>query len=140
MHNAKPFLDKDSILSLYFSYIHSYINCTDLGWASTHNTNLKKIYSQQKYALRISYNNDRYCNTKELFRSFSELNAYKLNLLNTFIFKHKIKTETGPAVFHTTFNIPFHSYPTRFSSVNYSKPKTRLRKSKLQIFIEGPVI
>ena len=37
---------------------------------------------------------------------------------------HKIKTETDPAAFHTTFKIPAHSYPARFSSVNYSKPET----------------
>ena len=36
MDKANPFLDKDSLLSLYFSYIHSYINYTNLAWASTH--------------------------------------------------------------------------------------------------------
>ena len=48
MYKAKPFLDKDSLLSLYFSGIHSYINYANLAWASTQETNLKKIYSQQK--------------------------------------------------------------------------------------------
>ena len=46
MYKAKPFLDKDSLLSLYFSYIHSYINYANLTWASSHKTNLKKIHSQ----------------------------------------------------------------------------------------------
>ena len=31
-----------------------------------------------------------------------------------------------------------HSYPTRFSSVNCNKRKTRLRKSRLRISIRGP--
>ena len=86
MHKAKPFLDKDSLLSLYFSYIHSYINYVNLVWASTHKTNLKKIHSQQKHALRIVYNKDRYYRAKELFSSCNVLNVYKLNLLNTCIF------------------------------------------------------
>ena len=30
MYKTKPFLDKDSLLSLYFSYIHSYINYANL--------------------------------------------------------------------------------------------------------------
>ena len=47
MCKTKLFLDKDSLLSLYFSYIHSYINYANLAWASTHKTNLKKIHSQQ---------------------------------------------------------------------------------------------
>ena len=41
MYKAGPSLDKDSVLSLYFSYIHSYIYCVNLAWASTHTTNLK---------------------------------------------------------------------------------------------------
>ena len=69
MYRAKPFLDTDSLLSLYFSYIHSYINYANLAWTSTHKTNLKKIHSQQKHALRIVYNKGRYYHTKELFRS-----------------------------------------------------------------------
>ena len=105
-----------------------------------HKTNLKKIYSQQKHALRIVYNKDRFYHTEELFRSCNVLNVYKLNSLNASIFMHKTKTETGPAAFHTTFKILSHSYPTRFSSANYSKLKTRLRKSSYRISVRGPAI
>ena len=133
MYKAKHFLDKDSLLSLYFSYIHLYINYANLAWASTHKTNLKKIHSQQRHVLRIVYNKDRYYHTKEPFRSCNVLNVYKLNLLNTSIIIHKRKTGTGPAAFHKTFQVSPHSYPTRFTSVHYSKPKTRLRKGRFQI-------
>ena len=51
---------------------------------------------------------------------------------------HKIKNGTGPEAFHTTFKTSSHSYPTRFSSVNHNKPKTRLRKSRFRISIGGP--
>ena len=119
MYKAKPFLDKDSLLSLCFSDIHSYTNYANLAWASTHKTNLKKIHSQQKRALKILYNKDRYYHTKERFSSCNVLNVYKLNLLNTSIFMHKIINGTGPAVFHTTFKMPSHSYWAR----NCSKPK-----------------
>ena len=89
MYKAKPLLDKNSLLSLYFSYIHSYINYTNLAWASVHKTNLKKIHSLQKHALRIEYNKDRYYHKKELFKSCNALNVCKLNLLNTSIFMLK---------------------------------------------------
>ena len=55
INKAKPFLDKDSLLPVYFSYIHSYINYVNLAWASSHKVNLKKIYSQQKHVLRIVF-------------------------------------------------------------------------------------
>ena len=53
---------------------------------------------------------------------------------------NKIKTGTGPAALHATFKILSVSYSTRFSSVNYSKPKTRLRKSRFRISLRGPAI
>ena len=52
----------------------------------------------------------------------------------------QIKTGTGPAAFHTTFKMSTHSYPTRFSSMNYSKPKIRPRKSRFRISIRDPAI
>ena len=138
MYKAKPFLDKNSLLSLHLSYIHSYINYASLAWARTHKTNLRKIHNQQKHVLRIVYNKDRYYHTKELFTSCNLMNVSKLNLLNTSIFMNKVKNGTGPTAFHTTFKIPSHSYPTGFLSVNYTKPKTRLRKSRFRISIRGP--
>ena len=53
---------------------------------------------------------------------------------------HKIKTGTGTAAFHTTFKLPSYSYPTRFTSLNYSKPKTRLRKIRFEISMRSPAI
>ena len=37
MHRAKTNLNKDSLLALYFSYIHSYINYASFVWRSTQN-------------------------------------------------------------------------------------------------------
>ena len=56
LFKARPFLNKKSLLSLYYSYIHSYINYGSVSWGSTCRANLKKINSQQKHALRIIFN------------------------------------------------------------------------------------
>ena len=53
LYKAKSYIDKHSLLSLYHSYIHSYINYGNIAWGSTTKTNIKKIYSQQKHAVRI---------------------------------------------------------------------------------------
>ena len=45
MYRAKPFLDKDILLALYYSYIHSYLNHANLAWGSTYLTNLKNLSS-----------------------------------------------------------------------------------------------
>ena len=43
------------------------------------------------------------------------------------------KTRTEPTAFDTIFEILSHLYPMCFSSINYSKPKARLRKCRFQI-------
>ena len=52
----------------------------------------------------------------------------------------EIKNGTGPAAFYTTFKMPPHPCPTRFSRANYSNTKSRLRKNRFQISTRGPAI
>ena len=96
MYRAKPFLDKESMLALYYSYIHSYLN---YAWGSTYLTNLKKLRSQQKHAIRIVHNKTKFEHTKELFKSASVLNLCKLNILSIAVFMHRVHTKTSPSVF-----------------------------------------
>ena len=50
---AKPFLGKHSLLELYCSYIHTYLNYANLSWGSTNRTNLKKLLIQQKHSIEL---------------------------------------------------------------------------------------
>ena len=54
MYRAKPFLDKKSLLDLYYSYIHSYLHYTNLAWDSAYQKNLKKLHNQEKSVIRMS--------------------------------------------------------------------------------------
>ena len=95
MHRGKPFLDKKSLLALYYSYIHSYLNYANLAWGSTFLTNLQKLRSQQKDAIRIVYNKTKFEHTKKLFKSANVLNFYKLNILSIAPFLHRVHTKTS---------------------------------------------
>ena len=53
LYKAEPFLERNVLLALYYSYIQTYINYANIAWGSTCRTNLKKINSQQKHAIRI---------------------------------------------------------------------------------------
>ena len=139
-YKAKPYLNKDSLLALYFSYIHSYINYANLVWRSTHRTYLLKINIQQKHALRLIHNKNRFYHSTELFEPCEILNVYELNLLNTVVFMHKIKSRTAPSSFLEKSEQPSHSYSTHFLSGNYRKPQIKLRKCRFRISIRGPAI
>ena len=78
MYKAKSFLDKKSLLSLYYSCMHSYINYANLGWGSIYRTNLKIQRSEQKLAIRITCNKTKFEYTKEFFKSTNVPNLYDL--------------------------------------------------------------
>ena len=67
LYKARDYLSKETMLSLYYDYIHTYINYANLAWASTIKTNLKKIHCQQKHAIRIIFRKDKFSHTKDLF-------------------------------------------------------------------------
>ena len=137
IYRAKPFLDKESLLVLYYSYIHSYLNYVNLAWGSTYLTNLKKLRSQQKHAIRIVHNKTIFEHTKELFKSASVLNLHKLNMLIIAVFMHRVYTKTSPPVFTGSFQGISHPYSIRSSTLNFLKPKLKLTKTKYKILIRG---
>ena len=137
MYRAKPFLGKHSLLTLHYSYIHTYLNYANLSWASTNRTNLKKLLSQQNHAIRTVNNKTRFEHTKELFNSQKILNKYKLNILKPTIFTHKVYNETAPATFFEIFQKVSHTYQTGFLKLCYKMPKTNLARCKYRISSRG---
>ena len=59
LNRASYFLNEHSLKTIYFSYIHSYLNYANIAWASTYVTKLKKINLLQKRAVRFVFNEDR---------------------------------------------------------------------------------
>ena len=91
---------------------------------------LTKDKQSTKTYLRLIHSKNRFYHSKELFESCEILNIYKLNLLNTAVFMHKIKNRTVPSLFLEKYEQPSHSYSTRFSSGSYRKPQIKLRKCR----------
>ena len=48
IYRTKSFLEKESLLALYYSLIHSHLNCANLAWGSTYLTNLKKTTQETR--------------------------------------------------------------------------------------------
>ena len=140
LYKERDNVSKESLLSLYYAHIHTYVNYANLAWASTIRTNLKKIHSQQKHVFRIVFHKDKCSGTKELFVQNKDLNVYQLNIFNNLISRHKVKAETAPAVFLPKFHKPVHPYPTNSSKLNHIKPTSQLRRSTYGISLRGPAL
>ena len=68
------------------------------------------------------------------------LNVYKLNILNVATFMYKVNQKTAPDIFLSRFQKPSHSYPARFSELNYVHPIHNIKTRKYSISIRGPHI
>ena len=95
LYRARQFLDKESLKTIYFSYIHSYLNYANIAWASTYFTKLKTIHYQQKHAARIIFNEDILTDSRPLLRSLNALNIYQINLHQHANFMYKFKKKSG---------------------------------------------
>ena len=60
MYKSKNILSQRLMKQLYFSFIHNYLNCVNIVWASTNKSNLISLYRLQKHAIRIIYDKDRF--------------------------------------------------------------------------------
>ena len=96
-------------------------------------TNLTKLSSQQKHAMRIICNKWKFEHTKQLFQSNKILNVYKLNILNFATFMYKVNQKT----FLSRFQKPSHFQPNRFSEMNYVH---NIKTSKYLVSIRWPDI
>ena len=117
--------------SLLFLCAHLY-QLRNIAWGSAHFTNLKKLHSKQKNAMRIVHNKAKFEHTRHFFRKNKILTVYQLNILNNVMFMHRISTKTAPAVFHPRFQRPSHSYPTNFSESKYLLPAHNLKGVNLE--------
>ena len=113
---------------MYFSYIHSYLNYANIGWARTYQTKLKAFHYHQKHAVRIVFNQEKLTYSRPLLRSLNALNVYQINLYQHLNFMHKVSNNVAPLIFNDMFKKPSHKDPEKFSHNNFSLKKCSLNK------------
>ena len=137
-YRTKLYPDETSIKTIHFSYIHSYLNYTNIAWASTRITKLKPLLYNQKPAVRIVFNEGHLSHSKPLFKMLNTLNVYKINLYQHLNFMYRLGNNDIPATFNDIIKKPEHKYPTKFSSSNYTLRKYSFTNSRFSISFRGP--
>ena len=113
--DISQFLNEDSLKTVYFSYIHSYLNYANIAWASMYAWKLKRAYLKQKHAVCIVFNKDKLTHSKPLFKNLNALNVYQINIYQHLNFMHKFINNQIPSIFSSLIKRPEHKYPTNFS-------------------------
>ena len=137
---GKPLLEEKSLKSIYFAYIHSYLNYANIAWASTYRTKLKTIHFHQKHAARIVFNEEKLTQSRPLLRSLNALNVYQINLYQHLAFMYKLNKNKAPLTFNELIKKPFHKYPTKFSENHFDLKAISLKSTKYCISFRGPKI
>ena len=132
LYKARPFLERNPLLALLCQY-------ANIAWGSTCRTNLEKLRAN-KHTIRITFNNNKFAHTGEIFKEQKILNIYQLKILSNIIFMHRVENKTAPSIFLTKFCKPSHAYPTNFLTHNFLVPTLELKKSKYRVSIRGAVL
>ena len=96
LNRASYFLNEHSLKTIYFSYIHSYLNYANIACM----TKLKEINLLQKRAVRFVFNEDRLSHSRPLLRKINALNVYQINLYQHLNFMHKFNNQETPRMFN----------------------------------------
>ena len=87
LYKTSKLINSKYLRSIYFSYIHSYINYANIAWVSTNKAKLKK----QKQAARILFNQGRFTHARPILKTLNALNLYQINLLQVLLFMNRIE-------------------------------------------------
>ena len=136
LNHASYFLNDLSLKTIYFSYIHSYLNYANIAWASTYARKLKNKFVQKR-AVCFVFNEDRLSYSRPLLRKINAVNVYQINLYQHLNFMHKVNQET-PRIFNDLIKRPVHKYPTNFSKLNFCLKNVSLNSKKNSVSFRGP--
>ncbi len=131
---VRDVLNKDTLLSLYYTFIYPYLTYCNLVWGRAANIHLSRLYLLQKRIIRIICNTHFLAHTEPLFKKCKVLNIYQLNKYVTGIFMYKFYKCLLPNIFDNMFvkQMEKHGYSTR-QNQSYSLPfcKTQCKKNSL---------
>ena len=137
LYKARYTVNQCGLRSLYYSFIHSYLNYGNIVWASTNRTKLKRLASKQREAIRIIDGNINET-IFEKMQKFKILNIHKINIYQVLNFMFRVKNNTIPNVFNKKFKLINHIYPTRNSQNNFVLSMIKYKQTKNAISVRGP--
>ena len=97
--------------SIYFAYIHSFVNYANVAWVSAYRTKVKTIHVYQKHAALIVFNEDKLTAFRPLLRPLNVLNVYQINLYQHLAFMHKLSKNKALLTFNKLLENHFINIP-----------------------------
>jgi len=141
MKQAKVFLPKESLRTLYFSLINSHIAYGILAWGNAKHDILNKTHLLQKRALRAIHNTRYNSHTDPLFKQERILKLSDLHELEVLLFMHDYTNGKLPSSFEDIYrlnNEVNNAYLTRQSHL-YHTTRTKSKSIDMLPLFNFPV-
>ena len=115
LSRARRFLNKKTLLQLYYSFLYPYITYCNIIWGNAPDYVLWPIFRAQKRAIRIIANIRQRDSTKTAFHLLHILRLPDIYVFSVLIFVYKYKNGLLPDPFKEFYmtNSQVHRYPTR---------------------------
>lgn len=137
MKKAKQYLNKKSLLSLYYAFIYPYLMYCIIIWGGCNKTTLDPIIKVQK---RISYVS-KYTSSLSLFNDLNVLEFEKVYKLQVILFVYKFKSCLLPNICNNLFvkTSDVHDHETR-QMYDYYPPRYRTEYAKRNVKYAGCIL
>ena len=139
---ARAVLNRDTLVTLYYSFIYPYYIYCNHVWGSTSDRNLNRLFVLQKKAIKIICQVNRRCHSAPLFKELKLLNIWQINKYLIGQFMYRCYHTILPPLFNSLFtrNCYVHDHNTRQASVYFAIPLDKTNYCQGSIRYKGPSI
>ena len=102
--NSSFYLPKTSLLIFYYSLIYRYFYYCNIVWASTYETNPRRLVILQKHIIRFINKSHFYAYTVPIFKELGILKFNDIHLLQLGQFMYSYKNSFLPPSFYNNFS------------------------------------
>lgn len=128
------YFNPSTLMTLYFSFVHSHISYCIISWGNTYSTHLTSVQTVQNQAIRITTSSPFLTNATSLLHESNILTVTELVKYNLGIYMYSI---TNNQLLHLT-SILSKSNVTRFAlNNNFLLPKVRSNYGKQILYFSG---
>ena len=119
MYKLRPYLNKETLLTVYYSFVYPYLYYGVIAWGNTYDSLLHSVNIVHKRIIRIMASARKFDHTSPLFRHFKLLTLNQIYTLNCSVFMFKRRYRLLPECFDNmyTLNRSLHPYNTRQSNL-----------------------
>ena len=138
---ARQLLNKDSLVTLYYSFLYPYFTYCNIVWGATYATSLNRLNVLQKRAIRVVCGIGRYDSTAKLFDTLGIIRFPCLNVYLISKFMYRWQKSTLPIIFNDFYklNKEIHQYNTR-QTTYLNVPTVKINLRKFNIRYRGSII